>query len=197
MSYFINFLKKEFNREKNSTFSFKNMILNPNIKIKTERLILQPVEDSYTDDILKYFTSDVTRYMPFNPQGNRQDIVTFVEESKRTLLQNTDLVMVALDANGDFIGCCGIHNITAESIELGLWLKKDSQGNGLGTEIIKALIEFLENNFTFKYILYPVDEENIASKKIPEKLGFNPVKKYTKYKNPHTDLTILEYRKYY
>lgn len=173
------------------------MMLNPDIKIKTERLTLQPVEDTYIDDILEYFTSDVTRYMPFNPQGNRQDIVSFVEESKRTLLQNTDLVMVALDSNGDFTGCCGIHNITEESIELGLWLKKNSQGNGLGTEIIMALIEFLENNFTFKYILYPVDEENIANKKIPEKLGFIPFKRYTKYKNPVTHLTIVEYRKYY
>ncbi|MEG0929079.1 GNAT family N-acetyltransferase [Chryseobacterium sp.] len=173
------------------------MMLNPNIKIKTERLTLQPVEDSYIDDILEHFTSDVTRYMPFNPQGSRNDIVSFVEESKRTLLQNTDLVMVALDSNGDFTGCCGIHNITEESIELGLWLKKNSQGNGLGTEIIIALIEFLENNFTFKYILYPVDEENIASKKIPEKLGFILFKRYTKYKNPVTNLTILEYRKYY
>ncbi|MFP3594721.1 GNAT family N-acetyltransferase, partial [Chryseobacterium sp. SIMBA_038] len=131
------------------------MMLNPNIKIKTERLTLQPVEDSYIDDILEHFTNEVTRYMPFNPQGNRNDIVSFVEESKRTLLQNTDLVMVALDANGDFTGCCGIHNITEDSIELGLWLKKNSQGKGLGTEIIMALIEFLENNFTFKYILYP------------------------------------------
>lgn len=105
--------------------------------------------------------------------------------------------MVALDSNGDFVGCCGIHNITEESIELGLWLKKSSQGKGLGTEIITALIKFLEDNFIFKYIVYPVDKENIASKKIPEKLGFIPARKYKKYKDPVTDLNILEYRKYY
>ncbi|AZA92276.1 Uncharacterised protein [Chryseobacterium nakagawai] len=173
------------------------MILNPDITIKTERITLQPVKDSYIDDILEHFTEEVTKYMPFNPQGNREDIINFVNESKRTLSQNTDLVMVALDSNGIFIGCCGIHNITEESIELGLWLKKSSQGKGLGTEIITKLVEFLENNFTFTYILYPVDEENIASKKIPEKLGFIPVKKYKKFKNPLTDLSILEYRKYY
>lgn len=173
------------------------MILYPDIKIKTEHLTLQPVEDTYIDDILEHFTSEVTRYMPFNPQGNRQDIVNFVNESKRTLSENTDLVMVVLDSNGDFIGCCGIHNITDESIELGLWLKKNSQGQGFGTEIIKSLIEFLENNFTFKYILYPVDEENIMSRKIPEKLGFSPAKKYKKTKDSAPDLSIVEYRKYY
>ncbi|WP_288374043.1 GNAT family N-acetyltransferase [Chryseobacterium culicis] len=173
------------------------MRLTPNIEIKTEHLILQPVQDLYIDDILEHFTNDITTYMPFNPQGNRNDIVNFVEESKRTLSQNTDLVMVAVDSDKSFVGCCGIHNITAESAELGLWLKKDSQGKGLGTEIITTLIEFLENNFTFNYIVYPVDEENRASKKIPEKLGFIPVKKYRKYKNDTTDLNIVEYRKYY
>ncbi|MFZ4931333.1 GNAT family N-acetyltransferase [Chryseobacterium sp. Mn2064] len=173
------------------------MILHPTIKIETEHLTLQPVEESNIDDILEHFTTTVTRYMPFNPQGDRKDIIRFVEESKRTLLQNTDLVMVALDSNEEFIGCCGIHNITKESAELGLWLKESSQGKGLGTEMIAALIGFLENNFTLQYIVYPVDEDNIASRKIPEKLGFIPAKKYKKYKNPVTNLTILEYRKYY
>ncbi|PWN65143.1 N-acetyltransferase [Chryseobacterium phosphatilyticum] len=173
------------------------MVLNSDIIIKTKHLTLRPVEDIYTNDIFEYFTDEVTRYMPFNPQGNRDDIINFIKESKRNLSQNTDLVMVILDSSGNFLGCCGIHNITEESAELGLWLKKSSQGKGLGTEIITKLVEFLEQNFTFNYILYPVDEENIASKRIPEKLGFIPAKKYKKYKNPTTDLTIVEYRKYY
>ncbi|RXM49907.1 MULTISPECIES: GNAT family N-acetyltransferase [unclassified Chryseobacterium] len=173
------------------------MILSPDIKIKTERITLQPVNDSYIDDIVEHFTEEVTQYMPFNPQGDRQEIITFVNESQKTLLQNTDLVMAVLDSKGTFVGCCGIHNITEESIELGLWLKKSAQGKGLGTEIIKTLIEFSESNLTFNYILYPVDEENTASRKIPEKLGFKLTKKYRKYKNPPTDLSILEYRKYY
>jgi len=173
------------------------MILKSDIKIKTERLTLQPVDDPYIDDILEHFTSEITRYMPFSPKGNRNDIVSFVNESKRTLSENTDLVMAVLDSNGDFVGCCGIHNITKESIELGLWLKKSSQGKGFGTEIITKLVEFLENNFVFQYILYPVDEQNISSRKIPEKLGFTPFKKYKKIKDSATDLNIVEYRKYY
>ncbi|AZB19577.1 GNAT family N-acetyltransferase [Chryseobacterium indologenes] len=173
------------------------MILSPEIKIRTERVIMQPVRDSDINAILEHFTSEITRYMPFNPQGDREEIVNFVNESKRTLSQNTDLVLVALDSNEDFIGCCGIHNITQESVELGLWLKKGVHGKGLGSEIITGLIEFLENHFTFEYILYPVDESNVASRKIPEKLGFIPAKRYKKYKDILTDLSIVEYRKYY
>ncbi|WP_223607583.1 GNAT family N-acetyltransferase [Chryseobacterium sp. OSA05B] len=173
------------------------MILNRDIRIKTDRLLLKPVEESYVDDINTHFTAEITRYMPFNPEGDRNDILSFVEESKKTLSDNTDLVMVAIDSENNFIGCCGIHHITSESVELGLWLKKSVQGIGLGTEIIMSLIEFLENNFTFKYIRYPVDKGNIASRKIPEKLGFIPYKKYRKNKGQSSFLDIVEYRKYY
>lgn len=173
------------------------MKLNKDIRIKTDRLLLQPVDELYVDDINTCFTAEVTRYMPFSPEGDRNDILSFVEESKRSLSNNTDLVMVALDSENNFMGCCGIHHITEESVELGLWLKKTAQGIGLGTEIIKSLIEFLENNFIFKYILYPVDQENIASRKIPEKLGFSPYKKYQKNKDASSFLNIIEYRKYY
>lgn len=173
------------------------MTLNKDIRIKTDRLLLQPVEELHVDDINTYFTAEITRYMPFNPEGDRNDILSFVEESKKSLSNNTDLVMVAIDSTNNFMGCCGIHNITEESVELGLWLKKSAQGMGLGTEIIMTLIQFLETNFIFKYILYPVDQENIASRKIPEKLGFIPYKKYWKNKNRSSFLDIIEYRKYY
>lgn len=173
------------------------MKLNKNIRIKTDRLLLKPIEVLYIDDINEYFDSELTKYMPFNPTGDRDDIISFIHESKKGLEKNTDLVMVALDSNNQFVGCCGIHNITSESVELGLWIKKSMQGVGLGKEIIISFIDFLENSFTFKYILYPVDEENIASKKIPEKLGFVPYKKYQKNKSTSSFLNIVEYRKYY
>lgn len=172
------------------------MKLNSNITIKTDRLILKPIVEDYADDINTYFTAEITRYMPFNPEGNMNDVLSFVDHSKKSLLNNTDLVMIAVDSDENFMGCCGIHHITSESIEVGLWLKKSVQGVGLGTEIIINLIQFIENHFIFKYILYPVDEENIASKKIPEKLGFIPYKKYKKNKGS-SFLNIVEYRKYY
>lgn len=50
---------------------------------------------------------------------------------------------MVLDANEIFIGCCGIHHINAESVELGLWLKENSQSQGFGTEIISSLINLL------------------------------------------------------
>lgn len=135
--------------------------------------------------------------MPFNPEGNREEIEDFVENSIKNFKQKTDIVFVTLDKNEEFIGCCGIHNINSESVELGLWIKEDGQGKGYGTEIINGLILYIENNLKVRYIIYPVDRENMKSRKIPEKLGFSAFQNYTQKKNDSIQLDIIEYRKYY
>lgn len=170
--------------------------LNSKLLINTNRLILKPVDEKYIDDINTSFTQDITKYMPFNPNGDRNEIVNFVESSNRNLIKKTDIVFVVLNLEMKFIGCCGIHNINKESVEVGLWLRKEYQSQGFGTEITSALIDFIEQNFEFDYIIYPVDKENIKSKKIPEKLGFIPFETYKKKKNDLIDLHIIEFRKY-
>ncbi|WP_428231437.1 GNAT family N-acetyltransferase [Flavobacterium sp.] len=172
------------------------MEFNSSIVINTNRLIFEPIHEKYIDDINLSFTQEVTKYMPFNPNGDKNEIINFVESAKKKLIQKTDIVFVVLNLKREFLGCCGIHNINKESVELGLWLKKEYQNQGFGTEIINVLIDFVEQNFEFNYIIYPVDKENIRSRKIPEKLGFLPFETYKKKKNDLIDLHIIEFRKY-
>lgn len=173
------------------------MEFNSNLIIKTNNLVLKLIHKKYIDEINLNFTKEVTKYMPFNPNGNRKEIEDFVENSLKNFNQKTDIVFVALESNKIFIGCCGIHKINSKSVELGLWIKENSQSKGYGTEMINGLINFVEKNINIEYIIYPVDKENIRSRKIPEKLGFKEFKTYSKIKNGSTNLNIIEYRKYY
>lgn len=77
------------------------------------------------------------------------------------------------------------------------WLKEQFQNQGFGTEITIGLIEFVEQYLSIEYIIYPVDSENIRSRKIPEKLGFKTFSTYSHQKDEQTKLNIIEYRKYY
>jgi ribosomal-protein-alanine N-acetyltransferase len=172
------------------------MEINSNIVIHTNRLILEPIHEKYIDDINTGFTQEITTYMPFNPNGDRNEIINFVENAKNNLIQKTDIVFVALNLKREFIGCCGIHNINKESVELGLWLRKEYQNQGFGTEIINVLTDFAEQNLEFNYMVYPVDKENIRSRRIPENLGFIPFKTYKQKKSDSIDLNIIEFRKY-
>lgn len=172
--------------------------MRPQIKIETKRLNLIPVSDKYKEEILREFTPQITKYMPYTPNGDEVEVQDFLDKAKLGLINGTDFVFASIHKDSKvFLGCCGIHNITEDSIELGLWLKTDVHGQGFGTEIIDGLINFIEGNLKFNYLIYPVDEENIPSRKIPEKLGFSIFSAYKKAKDENTFLHIIEYRKYY
>ena len=83
------------------------------------------------------------------------------------------LVMAILETEtGQFSGVCAIHGkepgVTAE---LGIWLKKSSQGKKLGREAITRLVQWARANLVLSYFIYPVDKNNIPSRKIAESLG--------------------------
>ncbi len=73
---------------------------------------------------------------------------------------------------GQFSGVCAIHGkepgVTAE---FGIWLKKSSQGKKLGREAITRLVQWARANVVLSGLVYPVDRDNIPSRKIAESLG--------------------------
>ncbi|MEP6616262.1 MAG: GNAT family N-acetyltransferase [Ginsengibacter sp.] len=172
--------------------------LNAHTKIITARLCLKTVSEQYKFDICKEFTPGVTRYMPFLPVGDIRDTETFIERSQQELIQGTAIHFCIVEkTSGDFLGCCGLHDIDKKEVEIGLWLKKSAHGQGYGTETVKALIDLVEKNFVVNYIYYPVDVSNTQSRRIPEKLGFAEEKFYDKKKSETDILHIVEYRKKY
>lgn len=173
-------------------------MMDSNIVINTDRLILQPVSEDFKFDICREFTLEVTRFMPFLPTGNIKETEDFIARSNQELLVGKAIHFCILkNETKEFLGCCGLHHIDTKNVEIGLWLKKRVHGNGYGTETVKALVELAENKFDIEYLSYPVDKDNWASRKIPEKLGFIPSKNYDTKKSDTENLHIIEYRKKY
>jgi RimJ/RimL family protein N-acetyltransferase len=56
------------------------------------------------------------------------------------------------------------------SPELGLWLKESAQGQGFGREVVAALVEWGHATLGKESFIYPVAVQNIASRRIAEKL---------------------------
>lgn len=165
--------------------------------IETERLAFRPIGqiDKYT--VCKEFTAQVTRYMPFTPTGNLEEISQFISTAMNNLVDLREIIFCILEKKTDeFLGCAGLHHINAGFIELGIWLKIGSHRKGYGLEAIQRLVRFIDENFAVEYISYPVDVMNFASRRIPELLGFRIIKSYNKHKSATQTLHILEYRKY-
>ena len=55
--------------------------------------------------------------------------------------------------------------------EPGIWLKKDAHGKRYGREAIRIVSNRAVDNLDFDYLVYPVDRDNIPSRKIPESMG--------------------------
>ena len=168
-----------------------------NVEISTNRLLLQPISMKYKKDIFSEFTDEITMYMYPRSPKNISETEAFINESIAKLKNSSNLGLVILNKEyQEFLGCAGIHNITQKYPELGIWLKKAAHGNKYGLEAITAIKHWADENLDYKYLCYPVDRANIASRKIPQALGGESVKEYDKINMSRNILHIVEYRIY-
>jgi len=168
-----------------------------NITIKTDRLILKGISLDYKDEIFKEFTPEIVFYMFPKSPDKIEETIEFVETSVDKNKAGSDFATVIIDKkNGEFIGCGGLHHIDSSTPELGIWIKKSSHGQGYGKEAIVALKGWADKNIKYEYILYPVVDENIPSRKIPEFLGCKIEREYDKLSLNGRKHHLVEYRIY-
>ncbi len=175
----------------------KKVIMNLEVKIETDNLLLLPISLEYKEDIFKEFSPEITVFMFPKPAEKIEETEEFINESVKQKLAGTDLVVVVLDKNTKaYLGNAGLHNINTRTPEFGIWIKKSAHGNGFGKESIFALKKWADKNLKYEYILYPVDKENIASRRIPETLGGKVFREYEEKNLSGNNLQLLEYRIY-
>jgi len=168
-----------------------------NESLESERLKLVPLTREYREKIFKEFTSEVTVFMYPRPPKSIEETDNFISQSLDKLKRGQDLQMVVLDKNtNEFMGCAGLHNLNTLTPELGIWLKKSAQGKGRGLETIATLKKWAEDNVEYDYILYPVADKNIPSRKIVESLGGKIAREYDQTGLGGNKYHCLEYRIY-
>jgi RimJ/RimL family protein N-acetyltransferase len=166
-----------------------------NLIILSERLKITAISKEYAESIYKEFSEEIATFMFPKPAEHISEIINFIDTSIKNMLQGKELVFAILDkANEEFLGCCGIHNMHSQTPEIGIWLRKSAHGKRIGLEAVKALKNWADHNLQYKYLVYPVDKRNIASRKIPEALGGQIAKEYKKKSMSGKILDEIEYR---
>lgn len=165
------------------------------LKIESDRLILLPIALKFKADLFQNFTEEITILMfPKSPEQIRETEI-FIEKSIEQRDNKTDLVLTIFKReNKEFLGNCGIHRIDTDTPELGIWLKKSAHGNGFGKEAILSLKNWADLNLNYRYLLYPVDRQNIPSRKIPASFGAKIYRNYQQISQSGKVLDLLEYR---
>ena len=76
--------------------------------------------------------------------------------------------------NEKFVGGVGFHNLDLKnkSAQIGYWLAKEAQGNGIITRCCRELFDYLFDELELNRIQINCNVENLKSRAIPERLGF-------------------------
>jgi len=153
-----------------------------------------PIIEDYAEEIFRSFTEEITPYMYPKAAEKIEDTLAFIRPSMKQNTAGTNLQMVILDKEtGEFLGCCGLHNIHTEAPELGIWIKKSAHGHGYGLEAVTAMIGWAREQLKYDHLIYPVDRRNFASRRIPLANGGILKKEYQEVNQSGTTLEIEEY----
>lgn len=143
--------------------------------LQTQRLIIREFSLEEETVFLDHYYNDeeVLRYLPKRSREERsqrfREAVAAYSDDKRMGAWG-----IYDKADGSFMGGCLLRPYTqdAEKIELGYSLERKHWGKGYGTEMAKAMIDYVFDN-TDKPTLVAVTElENIGSQRVLEKAGF-------------------------
>jgi RimJ/RimL family protein N-acetyltransferase len=82
--------------------------------------------------------------------------------------------LLFLKADGDFVGCCGLHQPDwgAAKLEVGYWCRKRYHGQGLMSEALRAVGAFAVDALGARRLEAMVDANNLASRRVCERAGY-------------------------
>jgi ribosomal-protein-serine acetyltransferase len=101
------------------------------------------------------------------------DSEQFVDAVLNTPIQKLEFTF-SIRKNGEFIGIIGNKNTDKlnKKTEIGYWLSKEHQGEGIITKSVAKLCDFIFNKLRFNRIEIKCAVDNQPSINIPKRLGF-------------------------
>ncbi|MBE6499818.1 MAG: GNAT family N-acetyltransferase [Methanobrevibacter thaueri] len=154
--------------------------------IKTRNLILRHWENSDAQELYNLAKNpNIGPVAGWPPHANPEESLNII----KTILSRDGCYAIVKDDN--VIGCAELflhpncnHWWGEGSAEIGYWIGEEYQNKGYATEASQALIKKAFNDLNVNQIYASYKKENIASKRVLEKLGF-------KY---YTELTNVDYQ---
>lgn len=146
------------------------------IILETKRLILRRQVPSDLDDLWAlYCDPEITKYIPDAPRS-REEAREELEWHMHGHPRHPDLGLWATihKETGKFIGRCGLLPWTIDGqseVEVAYTIARDHSGQGLATEAAQGILHYGFENLHLSRLICLIDEENIASQRVAEKIG--------------------------
>lgn len=139
------------------------------IVILSPRLQLREFQMMDAEEVFGCITPGITRFMPWEPPSWSEYVTRCEKRVQAPEPAKFYFVIRRLD-NGECLGMASLEDADSVSPELGLWLKESAHGQGFGREVVASLVEWGHASLGKGSFTYPVAVENMASRRIAEKL---------------------------
>ena len=144
-------------------------------EIKTERLDLIEIKQTYLDDYYKLFSDErVTEYYNIVPFKEKNDAQKYLDWFKSRFDAKLGVRWgIVLRGEKNMIGTLGFNNFQKNhKANIGYDLQYDYWNRGIITEALREIIKFGFEELEINRIEAEVMQGNIASEKVLSKLGF-------------------------
>jgi len=142
-------------------------------QLTTRRLELRPIQLGDVEVAYELWTNaDVRRFLFDDRVISLEDARGFVEGSVRSFAEHGyGLWLIFLRDTSKLIGFAGFLESSEETPNLIYGVHPDFCGSGFATEAAKAVMDFAFDTLTLASIKADVDEPNVVSVRVLEKLG--------------------------
>jgi RimJ/RimL family protein N-acetyltransferase len=123
------------------------------------------------EEVYECISPAIARFMRWEPPQSLAEYKAHREAGLQANDQSVFSFVVRRSDTMECLGIAGLDEADQPAPELGIWLKQAAHGHGYGTETIKAVAEWATATLGKKSFLYPVAIENVASRRIAEKLN--------------------------
>ena len=144
-------------------------------ELKTQRLILRPIQRKDADDIFEYARDEeITRYVMWEAHRSIADTYEYIHEIRRQYRHGWPSQFgIQLLETGQLIGTIGFMwiNVDHRSAEIGYSLSRKYWNHGYMTEALTAVIRFAFETLHLHRLEAQHDVRNPASGRVMQKAG--------------------------
>jgi len=156
------------------------------IVIQSRRLQLSQFQMTDAQRVFRCITPAIAKFMPWEPPSWSEYLARCQKRVQAPEPNQFSFVIRRLD-NRECLGMASFEDADSVSPEVGLWLKESAHGQGFGTEVVAALIEWGNTTLGKQSFIYPVAVQNTPSRRIAEKLHGEVI---ANRKNPKYDSVV-------
>jgi RimJ/RimL family protein N-acetyltransferase len=161
--------------------------------LETERLIVREFVDSDLDP-LAAMLGDAETMRFYDKRFSRDDALHWLEKSRARYKANGfGLWVLEERETGTFLGDCGLSVQVVEGephVEIGWHVVRDRWRQGLATEAAQAIRDHGFSNLGLKRIIALIQDINVPSRGVAEKIGMTVEREVTWANLPHLMYSI-------